>query len=87
MNDPDIGAKTNWLEGVYSEGMLVTGKEKWCAGCHDEIPSEIQSITAPNVIGEENALTNYGLGYGFYKSGHGLPENQQYLYLLNGNTF
>jgi hypothetical protein len=34
--DPDIGAKANW-DGVYEEGgtTLKSGKEQWCATCHD----------------------------------------------------
>jgi hypothetical protein len=69
-----IGAKDNWDTGVYTGGILTTGKEKWCAGCHDEVPSVIDSVSAPNVIGDESAATRYGTGYGFYKTGHGLPS-------------
>lgn len=35
VNDPVIGAKTNWLDGVYdSNRQLLPGKENWCLGCH-----------------------------------------------------
>ncbi len=78
VNDPAIGAKDNWRAGVYSGTNLVSGKEQWCAGCHDESPSVIQSVNAPNVIGDEDANTRYGTGYGYYRTGHGLASNQFY---------
>jgi hypothetical protein len=78
VNNAVIGAKNNWTGGVYSGNLLPVAKEKWCATCHDESPSHIQSIDAPNVIGDEDAVTNYGIGYGFYKSGHGLAANETY---------
>jgi hypothetical protein len=78
IGDPVIGAKNNWDNGVYTGNNLVTSKEKWCAGCHDEAASVIQSVSSPNVIGDEDANTNYGLGYGFYKTGHGLPPTREY---------
>ena len=35
-----IGAKDNWSEGVYNEdSALKPDKEKWCAGCHDNVPA------------------------------------------------
>jgi hypothetical protein len=78
VNDPVIGAKNNWRDGVYNGGDLKAGKEKWCAGCHDEMPSVIQSISAPNVIGDEDGTYTYGVGWGFYKTGHGLPSTESY---------
>jgi predicted CXXCH cytochrome family protein len=78
VNDAAIGAKNNWDGGVYTGSNLATGQEKWCAGCHDDAPSTVRGTSAPNVIGDENAVTNYGLGYGFYKTGHGLPAVQTY---------
>jgi len=82
VNDPDIGAKTNWQNGVYTGSDLTAGKEKWCAGCHDESPANSMAdgsgIYAPGVIGDENASTVYGTGYGFYKTGHGLPSEEAY---------
>ena len=53
----------------------MAGKEKWCATCHDEEPSVIQGVSAPNVVGDEDQNTNYGTGWGYYKTGHGLPES------------
>ena len=36
VNDPTIGAKSNWTNGVYdANNRLLPGKEIWCAGCHD----------------------------------------------------
>jgi hypothetical protein len=73
-----IGAKDYWDTGVYDGAELQAGKEKWCAGCHDEVPSVINSISAPNVVGDEDGATRYGTGYGFYKTGHGLPSIELY---------
>ncbi len=36
VNDPVIGAKSNWAEGVHEPNYaLKPGKEYWCLGCHD----------------------------------------------------
>lgn len=78
VNDPVIGAKSNWATGVYDHETLPAGKEKWCVGCHDEAASQISGVRAPNIAGDENAATRYGTGWGFYKTGHGLPSNQVY---------
>ncbi len=78
VSDPVIGAKANWADRVYDGDLLKPGKEKWCAGCHDEVPSVIGGVSAPNVIGNESAATDYGTGYGFYKTGHGLPAAMNY---------
>jgi predicted CXXCH cytochrome family protein len=68
VNDPVIGAKANWREGVYSGGDLKAGKEKWCAGCHDEAPGNSRpdgtGIDAPNKAGDNTT-------YGYYVTGHG----------------
>ena len=74
----EIGAKDNWTDGVYLGDTLVSGKEKWCAGCHDEAPAIIESVDAPKVIGDEAAAIDYGIGYGFYKTGHGLSSGDTY---------
>jgi hypothetical protein len=39
VNNAVIGAKNNWASGVYTGNALQTGKEKWCAGCHDDAPA------------------------------------------------
>ena len=85
LDDTDIGAKEIWSIGAYvatDESILQSGKEKWCATCHDNSPSQIQSVDAPNVIGDEDndtyTYSAYGTGYGYYKSGHGLPQVATY---------
>ncbi len=79
VNDSAIGAKANWAEGVYDDlNDLKPGKEKWCVGCHDGTPSAIDGVLAPNIAGDESAITPYGSGWGFYKSGHGVPASQVY---------
>jgi hypothetical protein len=39
--DLHIGAKANWNEGIYeADGVtLKSGKEDWCATCHDDAPA------------------------------------------------
>lgn len=84
VNDPSIGAKNNWGSGVYSENNLLAGKEKWCAGCHDDNPANSKvdnsGVNAPKVIGNENESYTYGTGWGYYKTGHGLPTSENYPY-------
>ncbi len=59
-----IGAKTNWVDGVYqSDGTLSSGKEKWCAGCHDDVPAVVNN-TAPDICGDNST-------YGYYIGAHG----------------
>lgn len=78
VSDTNIGAKNNWTAGVYTDNLLRSGKEKWCASCHDESPSVIGGVSAPNVVGNESGSFTYGTGWGYYKTGHGLPANQAY---------
>lgn len=81
IDDATIGAKTNWRQGVYTGDLLKGSKKKWCAGCHDEAasPSTISGVVAPPVAGDESSTTFYGAtGYGFFKTGHGLPLDQVY---------
>jgi hypothetical protein len=76
--DTAVGAKAIWHTGAYvatDDSTLRSGKEKWCATCHDEEPSVIQGVTAPNIVGDEDGDFNYGTGWGFYKTGHGLDAN------------
>ena len=73
-----VGAKDVWKTRVYEKGKLKAGNEKWCSGCHDEVPAKIQKVSAPNVIGGQGVATNYGMGYGYYKTGHGLPVSSSY---------
>ena len=70
VNDPVIGAKANWDNGVYeAEGKaLKAEKDKWCATCHDDQPANsranLTGVTAPKVLGDASA-------YGYYATGHG----------------
>jgi cytochrome c553 len=72
VNDPDVGAKLNWESGIYEPAVppeewpsrLKAGKENWCAGCHDNGTSVVNSVSAPNLMGD-NAT------YGYSVSGHG----------------
>ena len=61
-----VGAKDNWVSGVYDtvSGGLLQGKKKWCVGCHDDDPSVINGVSAPNMAGDD-------IDYGYYKTGHG----------------
>ena len=68
VNNAVIGAKPNWELGAYQGGTyptaLRTGKEKWCAGCHDNVPSVVKGTTAPNIVGDNST-------YGYYLDAHG----------------
>ncbi|MGA1843393.1 MAG: hypothetical protein ACMUIS_02385 [bacterium] len=88
VSDPLIGAKNNWESSPYnSNGTLKLGREKWCAGCHDDEPSVIwwpglgAPIVAPNVCGEPADPVAQPEGYGFFQTGHGLPP-----YLVNPDS-
>jgi hypothetical protein len=60
-----VGARTNWEDGVYqSDGTLTPGKGRWCAGCHDNEPAEVNGETAPNICGDN-------VTYGYYLGAHG----------------
>ncbi len=78
VNDTVYGAKYNFANGVYIGYELSKGRDKWCAGCHDENPAVINGASAPKIIGDESAPTLYGTGYGYYKTGHGLPPSETY---------
>jgi hypothetical protein len=72
VNDPTVGAKANWENGIYEPpadpnawpSRLRTGKENWCAGCHDNGTSTVKGIDAPNVMGNNTS-------YGYNVNGHG----------------
>jgi len=66
----NIGAKGNWDTGVYNGSALQAGKEKWCVGCHDDDPSMVNNVRAPNIAGN-------GVDYGYYKTGHGMHGNKK----------
>lgn len=75
LDDPVIGAKANWVDGIYkpvSTGFpyeLKDGKENWCATCHDNEPASSNSdgtgVKAPNVMGNGTQT------YGYNVNGHG----------------
>ena len=71
VDDPTVGAKPNWEEGIYEANGsdLKPGKENWCATCHDNGTSVVSDVSAPNVMGNDDT-------YGYNVSGHGRnPEN------------
>ncbi|OEU75632.1 MAG: hypothetical protein BA864_02630 [Desulfuromonadales bacterium C00003093] len=81
IDDVVIGAKSIWSTGAYTgtdSNVLVAGKEKWCASCHDEEPSVISGVAAPNVIGDEDGNYTYGTGWGYYMTGHGLTADETF---------
>ena len=63
-------AKANWEGGIYeADGTTVkSGKEQWCAACHDIEPANSKAdgsgIDAPKVGGDNST-------WGFYATGHG----------------
>jgi hypothetical protein len=66
VNDPVIGAKANWRNGVYTSDEateLKPGLENWCAGCHDDGSSVCEGVAAPNVMGDNSM-------YGYNITGH-----------------
>ena len=74
VNNATYGAKALWTLGHGTTA-------KWCAGCHDNVPSSISAydavsstvvaVTAINVLGD-------GSTYGYYKTGHGLINTSNY---------
>ncbi len=52
VDDPVIGAKPNWADGVYEAGVLKPEKLDWCAGCHDATGAIIDDVEAPLVMGD-----------------------------------
>jgi hypothetical protein len=64
--DGSADGKAKWEDSVYEENGtdLKPGNENWCAGCHDDGTSIVDSVSAPNVMGD-NAT------YGYNISGHG----------------
>jgi DNA-binding beta-propeller fold protein YncE len=67
VNDPVIGAKANWNDGVYDGDVLKPGKADWCLGCHDGEPALVNEVSAPLIAGD-NETWGYKLG------GHGTGE-------------
>jgi len=86
-------AKANWSSSIYlvasgvqgkgpSSHVPKAGKEKWCVTCHDESPGDSKvdntGVNAPNIAGDEDGAYTYGSGWGYYKTGHGLPAGDDY---------
>ena len=57
IDDPIAGAKTNWADGVYeADGVtLRSGKDKWCATCHDDEPALSRPTSAAIVLDNPEA--------------------------------
>jgi hypothetical protein len=51
-----VGAKDNWENGVYTGGALATGKEKWCAGCHDNESAFSSSNLIQIIMDDDEAI-------------------------------
>ena len=68
VNDAVVGAKDNWHTGIYTDGNLIAGKERWCVTCHDESPANSKAdgtgVSARNMVGNNST-------WGFYQTGHG----------------
>ena len=54
VEDPYYGAKALWKSGP-------SGVDKWCAGCHDSVPSVVSKRTAPDICGDN-------VSYGYYQT-------------------
>ena len=52
-----VGAKDNWTDGVFTGVELTAGKEKWCVGCHDDVPAQSKGV----VSGGNNECTDVGV--------------------------
>ena len=74
-----VGAKDNWVSGVYDtvSGGFLQGKEKWCVGCHDDVPAyskdvidDAACVADPNCVFAPN-MAGDDIDYGYYKTGHG----------------
>jgi uncharacterized delta-60 repeat protein len=67
--------KANWELGVYEEGWLRPGSEKWCASCHDDDPASSNADgtgeLAPTISGDNDT-------FGYYVTGHGRDAEAEY---------
>ena len=62
------GAKAVWATG--SAGTT----DKWCVGCHDSDPPNIQSKTAPDIGGNDDPADGPSGGYGYYVGALGIAN-------------
>jgi hypothetical protein len=85
VNDPVIGAKNNWADGIYkADGItLKSGKEKWCAGCHDDAPAYSKPVIIEPVI-VDNVDASFVCSW-TYVSGKGYDNSQHYRTAGNGS--
>ncbi len=67
VNDPVIGAKANWADGVYDGDVLNPDRQDWCLGCHDTPPALVNEVEAPQLAGDNRT-------WGYNVAGHG--QNQ-----------
>lgn len=63
VDDPVVGGRTHWATGIYQDGTLPAGRQRWCAGCHDLGTSVIAGVAAPPVAGDGT--------WGYEATGHG----------------
>jgi 5-methylcytosine-specific restriction endonuclease McrA len=76
VNDGEIGALVNWAGGVYeADGKrLQSGKELWCATCHDDAPA-YSYPTVPEELPEPVVIDNNEATYvGVWPLVEGSPE-------------
>ena len=64
VNDPVIGAKANWADGVYDGAALKPEKMDWCAGCHDAAGAVVNGFTAPALPGDDQTWVYNLAGHG-----------------------
>ncbi len=63
VDDPEVGARSNWVSGIYAGDDISSGKEQWCTGCHDLGNSIIEGVSASPVGGNGT--------WGYFSTGHG----------------
>jgi hypothetical protein len=64
VNDPVIGAKANWHDGVYEGDVLKPDKLGWCTGCHDIEGAVVNGVQAPPVVGDNETWGDTVAGHG-----------------------
>lgn len=52
VDDLLLGAKPNWSSGIYANNAVKEEKAEWCVTCHDDQPSIVSAISAPNIAGK-----------------------------------
>jgi nitrate reductase cytochrome c-type subunit len=78
VNDPDIGAKNCWNNVYEADGeTLLSGKEQWCATCHDDVPALSRQGPGLEVVVDNPAAT-FVCTWGTSASGPNLPAADTY---------